>query len=86
MQLTGRRVSSAAFPYPPRSSDSAVHVISIDVDYPTECDDEYWQSHDPDQAFKQPPGKPSNVSFFNANLRLKSIQVFCLRTIVSVCV
>ncbi|KAK0433522.1 hypothetical protein EV421DRAFT_1741508 [Armillaria borealis] len=38
---------------------------SIEIDVPTECDDEYWVHPDPQQAFKRPLGKPSTVSFLN---------------------
>ena len=54
----------------------------MDVDYPAECDDEYWLHPDPKQAFKQPKDKPSIVSFFVAQLRLKQIHAFSLRTLV----
>ena len=50
---------------------------------PIECDDEYWENDDPELAFKQPPGKPSLVTFFNCFLRLNQILAFALRTIVS---
>ncbi|KAJ6510506.1 fungal-specific transcription factor domain-containing protein [Mycena sanguinolenta] len=52
-----------------------------DVDYPIECDDEYWESSDPNQAFKQPPGKPSIVSFFVAYLKLIEIMGMAQRSI-----
>jgi hypothetical protein len=48
-----------------------------------EVDDEYWVDPDPDKTFKQPPGKPSSISFFNAFLKLHQIAAFALRTIVS---
>ena len=57
-------------------------VASIDIDYPIECDDEYWENEDPALAFKQPPGKPSTVAFFNYTLRLNKIHAYALRTIV----
>ena len=50
---------------------------------PAECDDEYWFHDDPAQAFKQPAGKPSIISAFNALIRLMQIQAATLRTIVS---
>ncbi|KAK0457309.1 fungal-specific transcription factor domain-containing protein [Desarmillaria tabescens] len=56
----------------------------IDIDLPTECDDEYWEAADPNQAFKQPAGKPSVVSYFNCCLRLSRLLTFCLRTIYSI--
>jgi hypothetical protein len=55
---------------------------SMDVDFPVECDDEFWFHPDPKQAFKQPKGKLSSVSFFNSLLRLKQIHAFALRTLV----
>ncbi|KAJ6603490.1 hypothetical protein DFH09DRAFT_899313, partial [Mycena vulgaris] len=52
---------------------------SFDIDLPTECDDEYWEHEDPEQAFLQPPGTPSCVAFFNSFLRLNNILAFSLR-------
>ena len=56
---------------------------SFDLDLPAECDDEYWSPLDPKDAFKQPPGKPSKLSYFIAYLKLSQILAFALRTIVS---
>ncbi|KAJ2915986.1 hypothetical protein MD484_g4433, partial [Candolleomyces efflorescens] len=53
----------------------AIHLSDFDVDLPIECDDEYWEDPDPEKAFKQPPGKPSKVSYFCALLRL--LQIHC---------
>ncbi|KAF8160814.1 fungal-specific transcription factor domain-containing protein [Crassisporium funariophilum] len=55
----------------------------FDVDYPVECDDEYWYPDDPDQAFKQPPGKPSTITAFICHLRLCDILAYTLRTLYS---
>ncbi|KAJ7837431.1 fungal-specific transcription factor domain-containing protein [Mycena leptocephala] len=52
-----------------------------DVDYPTECDDEYWEPSDHSKAFQQPPGKPSHVSYFNAYLKLIEILGMAQKTI-----
>ena len=57
-------------------------LSSVDVDLPIDCDDEYWIHPDPEQAFKQPEGKPSKVAFFNCMLGLFQIQAYVLRTIV----
>ncbi|KAG7443383.1 uncharacterized protein BT62DRAFT_1078462 [Guyanagaster necrorhizus] len=62
----------------------ALYDEEIDVDLPTECDDEYWEASDPAQAFKQPAGKPSVIAYFNCCLRLSQLLTFCLRTIYSV--
>ena len=56
---------------------------SFDIDLPTECDDEYWTASEPELAFKQPPGKPSKITFFNCYVRLHQILAFAMRTIVS---
>lgn len=51
---------------------------------PTEVDDEYWENEqDPEQAFKQPPGKPSLLSYFVCFIKLNQILAVALRTIVS---
>ncbi|KIJ07117.1 hypothetical protein PAXINDRAFT_19682 [Paxillus involutus ATCC 200175] len=57
---------------------------SFDLDLPIECDDEYWDHLDPEQAFKQPPDKPSMISFFTNYLKLNHILAFALRTIYSI--
>ncbi|KAI0671307.1 fungal-specific transcription factor domain-containing protein [Trametes maxima] len=62
----------------------AIQDEDFDLDLPTECDDEYWTHPDPAQAFKQPPGKPSAVTFFNCYIRLHQILAFALRTIYSI--
>lgn len=64
---------------------------SFDVELPVECDDEYWvltdhpnpeKPHKKCVVFKQPPGKPSKITYFNCFLRLNQILAFALRTIV----
>ncbi|KAI0787277.1 fungal-specific transcription factor domain-containing protein [Fomes fomentarius] len=62
----------------------AIQDEDFDIDLPTECDDEYWMAVDPELAFKQPPGKPSMVAFFNCHLRLLQILAFAMRTIYSI--
>jgi hypothetical protein len=56
---------------------------SYDVDYPIECDDEYWETDDPSQAFQQPPGKPCSVTAFVLNIKLCETLGFALRTLYS---
>ncbi|KIJ08246.1 hypothetical protein PAXINDRAFT_31743, partial [Paxillus involutus ATCC 200175] len=64
----------------------AMQDEDFDVDYPVECDDEYWDSEDPnpEQAFKQPPDKPCAMSFFTSSLKLNHILAIALRTIYSI--
>lgn len=57
---------------------------SFDVDFPVECDDEYWEHPDPEKSFKQPLDQPSKISYFIAYLKLTQILAFALRTVVSV--
>lgn len=54
---------------------------SFDVEYPIDCDDEYWETDDPDQAFKQPAGKPSTITGFIYFIKLCEILGFALRTL-----
>lgn len=56
---------------------------SFDLDYPIECDDEYWETEDPNQAFKQPPGKSSTMTGFIQGLKLCEMLAFTLRTLYS---
>ena len=58
-------------------------VLSYDVDFPIECDDEYWENDNPALAFKQPRGKPSQVSYFNHLIKINLLHSHALRTIVS---
>ncbi|KAJ7586302.1 fungal-specific transcription factor domain-containing protein [Mycena floridula] len=59
----------------------AIHSDDYDQELPVDCDDEYWEHPDPHQAFKQPPGKPSTISFFISHLKLLHILAFAERTI-----
>ena len=56
--------------------------VSLDLDLPVECDDEYWFPNDPEQPFKQPADKPSVVAYLNCSLKLSQIASFAVRTIV----
>ncbi|TFK53572.1 hypothetical protein OE88DRAFT_1676793 [Heliocybe sulcata] len=76
--VTAERGISAALGRPTTIQDE-----DIDVDWPAECDDEYWTNEDPAKAFKQPPGKPSSMCFYIYGLRLANIQGSALRTIYS---
>ncbi|KAH9025471.1 hypothetical protein EDB85DRAFT_2149808 [Lactarius pseudohatsudake] len=63
----------------------AIQEEDFDVDMPTEIDDEYWENEqDPEQAFKQPPGKPSLLSYFVCFIKLNQILAVALRTIYSI--
>jgi hypothetical protein len=51
---------------------------------PIDCDDEFWEHPDAEQAFRQPLDKPSKMSFFICFIKLQHITSFMLRTIVGV--
>ena len=56
-----------------------LHPPSIDCEYPVECDDEYWDTGDPETSWKQPEGKPSFATCSVFNLRLLEILTFALK-------
>ncbi|THU91804.1 hypothetical protein K435DRAFT_673335, partial [Dendrothele bispora CBS 962.96] len=63
----------------------ATSADDFDVDLPIECDDEYWETEDPEQAFKQPPGgKPSYMSAWITFVKLLDIMSIAQRTIYAV--
>ncbi|KAI0749212.1 fungal-specific transcription factor domain-containing protein [Daedaleopsis nitida] len=62
----------------------AIQDEDFDIDLPTECDDEYWAGGESEPPFKQPPGKPSRIAFFNCFVRLHQILAFAMRTIYSI--
>ena len=66
-----------------KSTTLLISHYSFDQDLPLECDDEYWETENPDDAFKQPPGKPSKLAYYLAFLRLMNIIDNAQRTIVS---
>ncbi|KJA20731.1 hypothetical protein HYPSUDRAFT_42804 [Hypholoma sublateritium FD-334 SS-4] len=55
----------------------------FDLEYPIECDDEYWETDNPEHAFKQPPGKPCAITSFVYMLKLLVIMTFSYRTLYS---
>ncbi|KAJ7188030.1 fungal-specific transcription factor domain-containing protein [Mycena filopes] len=64
---------SAAFGRP-----RATTADDFDLDLPIECDDIYWEGPDP---FKQPPGIPSTLSYFNCYIKLLDILGFAQKTL-----
>ncbi|KAJ7066641.1 fungal-specific transcription factor domain-containing protein [Mycena amicta] len=57
---------------------SAMQDEDFDLDFPIDCDDEYWDT------FQQPTGKASKISAFIALLQLCQVLSFALRTIYSI--
>ncbi|KAJ7021863.1 fungal-specific transcription factor domain-containing protein [Mycena alexandri] len=57
----------------------AMHHEEFDLAMPIECDDEYWENDDPALVFKQPDGKPSQVTFFRCFLQLNNVLAFALK-------
>ncbi|KAF7312069.1 Zn(2)-C6 fungal-type domain-containing protein [Mycena indigotica] len=52
-----------------------IRFEDLDAELPLECDDEYWDTEvsSVTEAFIQPAGKPSYISFFNLYIRLNCI-------------
>ncbi|KAJ7091171.1 fungal-specific transcription factor domain-containing protein [Mycena epipterygia] len=59
----------------------ATTADDFDLDLPIECDDIYWESADPEMAFKQPPNAPSLMAYFVAYIKLLDILGFAQRTL-----
>ncbi|KAI0027785.1 fungal-specific transcription factor domain-containing protein [Vararia minispora EC-137] len=55
----------------------------FDVELPVDCDDEYWIMPESSDDFKQPPGKPSTISYFICGMKLTKILAFATRSIYS---
>ncbi|KZV60490.1 hypothetical protein PENSPDRAFT_593994, partial [Peniophora sp. CONT] len=53
----------------------------LDLDFPADCDDIYWEPSDGSPAFKQPEGRPSYISAFIWTLKLSQILGSALRTL-----
>ncbi|KAG6840164.1 hypothetical protein C0991_008486 [Blastosporella zonata] len=62
----------------------AIQDEDFDIDFPIECDDEYWEHPDPAKRFKQPPNKPAYVTGFVVLLKLNQVLTIILRTIYSI--
>ncbi|KAI0316023.1 fungal-specific transcription factor domain-containing protein [Amylostereum chailletii] len=62
------RTGSAAMGRPCSTGDD-----DMDVELPLDVDDEFWESDDPTQAFRQPPEKPSLVKAYILWLGLTEI-------------
>jgi hypothetical protein len=56
----------------------------FDLEFPIECDDEYWEHPDPFKRFKQPPGIPSRVTFYILLERLMGLNDIVLRAVVCI--
>ncbi|KAJ7187380.1 fungal-specific transcription factor domain-containing protein, partial [Mycena filopes] len=55
----------------------ALEETDLDVEPPIECDDEFWEH--PTRPFQQPPGRPSQVAFFNWVLQLNHLLSFSIK-------
>ncbi|KAE9406990.1 hypothetical protein BT96DRAFT_986942 [Gymnopus androsaceus JB14] len=59
----------------------ATNPADYDLEFPAEVDDEYWLHPDPEQAFKQPVGRPSTVACWIHHLKLLDIFGVAQRSI-----
>ncbi|KAJ3720335.1 fungal-specific transcription factor domain-containing protein, partial [Lentinula raphanica] len=71
---------TSAFLGRPKATDPAEY----DLDLPLECDDEFWEHPDPEQAFKQPLGRPSMMEYWRAHLKSIDILAFAQKNIYAV--
>ncbi|CAA7269968.1 unnamed protein product [Cyclocybe aegerita] len=62
----------------------AIQDEDYDLDFPIDCDDEYWEHPDPKKRFKQPPNKPSSMTAFILKLKLMHIMNCCIRGVYSI--
>ncbi|KAJ7783249.1 fungal-specific transcription factor domain-containing protein [Mycena metata] len=60
----------------------AIGEEDFDLDLCLEIDDEYWDLANP--PFRQPPGVPCRITYFNLWLRLSQIVTFTIKTIYAV--
>ncbi|KAL1710083.1 hypothetical protein EV121DRAFT_193598 [Schizophyllum commune] len=59
-----------------------IRAACIAIRYPMDVDDEYWHDpSNPERSWKQPKGKPSNVSCFIAQMKLSRIVEITVRTL-----
>ncbi|KAJ6587807.1 fungal-specific transcription factor domain-containing protein [Mycena sp. CBHHK59/15] len=58
---------------------SALHNEDYDVEMPLEIDDEFLEHPDAEEAFKQPLGNPSLLTYFTFHIRLSEILGATLR-------
>ncbi|KAG6837491.1 hypothetical protein H0H93_008416 [Arthromyces matolae] len=56
----------------------------FDLELPVECDDEFWETADPNLVFQQPPGKPSKIAAFISYIKLMEILEYAQRTLYAV--
>ncbi|KAJ3906202.1 fungal-specific transcription factor domain-containing protein [Lentinula edodes] len=64
----------------PKATDPAEY----DLDLPIECDEEFWEHPDPEQAFKQPLGQTSLSAYWRTFLKLIDILAFAQKNIYAV--
>ena len=77
-----------------------MYFDSFDLDFPIECDDEYWFISEQGEegpnplsptflkqpvVFKQPADKPSLITAFVLRLKLHKVLTVLVRTTVSIC-
>ncbi|TRM69374.1 fungal-specific transcription factor domain-containing protein [Schizophyllum amplum] len=52
-----------------------------DQELPVPCDDEYWDTGHAETCFKQPPGKPSKIEYFNQYVKLMEMYAATMRAV-----
>ncbi|KIK55569.1 hypothetical protein GYMLUDRAFT_248605 [Collybiopsis luxurians FD-317 M1] len=59
------------------------NMSDLDLELPAMCDDEYWETPNPDDAFKQPENTPSKLTFWVHYIKLMEILGFAQHSIYS---
>ncbi|CAK5265440.1 unnamed protein product [Mycena citricolor] len=78
MAIASDTLSSAFLGRPRATRDE-----DYELDYPVDCDDEYWEHADPTQRFRQPEGKPRQWAFALLYVKLMEILGKAQKTIYS---
>lgn len=75
-------MTSCKLSHRPELAHLLMTIVSHDVALPTECDDEFWDHPDPEKAWKQAPGVPCKVAYFNSYMKQNQILAHILYLLV----
>ncbi|KAF5381235.1 hypothetical protein D9757_007851 [Collybiopsis confluens] len=56
----------------------------FDADLPVECDEEFWEHQGSEMVFRQPPGKPSTMTYWVCFIKLMHILGRVLQTVYAI--
>ncbi|EEB88420.1 hypothetical protein MPER_13757, partial [Moniliophthora perniciosa FA553] len=61
----------------------ATNPLDYNQEFPCEVDDYFWENPDPEQCFKQPEGRPSDVTFWIQLLKILRVYGIAQRSILA---